>query len=206
MANQRPISDRKQAAIDRLTERYAADELPMEEYERLVADLERVEDERELAVMEDIIGVSAKNGASSGDHGVGTTGFRLPSAFNVNASPNIAGFIPADRVQTCVSAFAERRLSGSWLRKSFVSGVAAFASQVFDFRGVQLPEETVTLEVLALFGSIEIIVPPDMAVRMEAAPFAGEASIASNVAASGTAGTLVVTGNAVFGSVRVRVE
>ena len=194
------LEPRKRAAIDRLTVRFSRDEVPMEEYERLVADIHRAADGRELAVIEDIVGVGSASGPGFGA-----------------AAPDLPGFIPAEQVQTCVAFLSERRFAGSWLNKPVVSAMCCFASQVFDFRHVRLPPGRTTLELMACFGSVEIIVPPSLAVRMEVAPIAAEASVGRGVAvessAAGPVGAesadaplLVVTGNVLFGSVTVQAK
>jgi hypothetical protein len=178
MAASAELETRKNAAIDKLTERYARDELPMEEYERLVADVNRARSPRELEVVEDIVGMA----------------------------PSAGGFIDESQVQSCAAILAERTYGGKWLRKRNIAAATILASQVFDFRSVDLPPGQTTLEVLAVFGSVVIYVPEGVCVRMDAMPVLGSATVGRGVDTAEREGrpVLVVVGNAVFGSIEVK--
>lgn len=192
------LEGRRKAAIDALTERYARDDLPMDEYERLVADVHRARDERELAVVSDIIGVPA--GASSG--------YGAPSASGRAAAAPTEGSGGTWDAQTALAFLAERRHRGDWLRKPNVSAVSVLGSQVFDFREVDLPAGRTTLEAFAFLGSVDVIVPYGLAVRMEAVPVAGDASVGRGVETREYPGQpiLVITGSAVLGSISVKAK
>lgn len=180
------LEARKKRVIDRLTERFSRDDLPMDEYERLVAEVNRVSTPRELAVAEDIAGTAAE-----------------ASSFGTTAA---GGFLDEESVQSCSVILSERRHRGNWLRKPNVAAVTVLASQVFDFTETELPAGRTTLEVVAVLGSVEVIVPSDVSVRLEVVPIAGEASLGRGVSAVERAGSpvLVVTGNAILGSVVVK--
>lgn len=171
------FADKKTAAIEILTKRFSKDELSMEEYERLVSDIQNADSERELSVVADIASGSG-------------------------------GYIDQGDIQTNVAILSERRLSGSWLTKRSVAGITFLASQVFDFRNVHLPAGVTTIELFTIFGAVEIIVPPTLAVRMEVSPLAGEAKLNRGVKTEEETGkaVLLVCGNAIFGSIIVKVK
>lgn len=205
MTETEQVEARKHAAIDRLTERYAHDELPMDEYERLVADINRAATSRELAVVEEIVG------------GQGSPGVRRDGAAPYASSSSDAatrrrdaegGFISEALVQSCEAILAERTHRGNWLRKPNVAATTVLASQVFDFTEVDLPPGQTMIEAVAVLGSIDIIVPEDIAVRVDVSPILGEVKIARGVSTSERDGkpVLVVSGNAVLGSVSIRVR
>lgn len=180
---------RKRQLIDTLTDRYARDELPMEEYERLVADIHRAQDPAELAVVAEIV---------SGSRGEPR-----------NATEPQNGRYPAQRpedVQNEAAVLTERRHTGSWLRKRNVAAITFLASQVFDFRDVPLPAGETILEIFAFLGSVDIIVPEDLAVRMEVVPIAGDASLGRGVMTRerDDRPILVIAGSAMLGSVTVK--
>jgi hypothetical protein len=180
---------RKRQLIDVLTDRYARDELPMEEYERLVADIHRAQNPAELAVVAEI--VSGSRGEMR--KGTETQGER----YSVQRPENI---------QNEAAVLTERRHTGSWLRKRSVAAITFLASQVFDFRDVPLPAGETLLEIFAFLGSVDIIVPDDLAVRMEVVPIAGDASMGRGVLTHERDGRpiLVIAGSAVLGSVTVK--
>lgn len=181
------LEARKKELIDILTGRYASDELPVEEYERLVADIHRAADPRELAVVGDI--VSGSRGESSPVRGAG----------------NYAAAGPA-HVQNEAAVLTERRHSGNWLRKRNVAASTVLASQIFDFRDVTLPPGETILELFVLLGSAEIIVNDDLAVRMEVVPVAGDATLGRGVLTREREGrpVLVLSGSVLLGSVAVK--
>lgn len=186
------LERRRTAAIDQVTERFAKDELGMDEFERLVSDLNQAQNFKELAVLEDIVGT--------------TTGPRGSRA----ASSKMAGGRDADDslsdVQQSNVFLSERKLSGSWLHNPKVLATSLLGSQVIDFRDVDLSVGTIYLEVSVVLGEIEIIVPEDLAVRMEASPILGEASVGRSVNTRETEGRalLIIKGSILLGSVSVK--
>ncbi len=179
------LEDRKNGAIEALTRRFSRGELPMEEYERLVGDIQKAADLRELAVIEDIV-LGDESGPSS--------------------APPMEGFLPPDQIQSSYAVLSERRLSGPWLRKGAAAAVSFLGSHVIDMREVELPPGKTVLDVFALLGSVEIIVPRGLPVRMEAQPVAGEATVGRNVERREREGAplLVVSGSAILGSIVVK--
>jgi len=204
---------RRHLLIDRLTERYAKDELPLTEYERLVQDAQDAVEMQDLAIVEAIVGgtgYTATNGLSASRHGKQSPPNAtqpLNAPLYASQSPDSPFYSP-DLVQSSVSILADRRHTGQWLKKPTVAAIAILGSQIFDFRGIELPVGPTTLEALAILGSLEIIVPSNLAVRMEVLPVAGDATIDKSVETSERPDepVLVVTGNAILGSVRVRVK
>lgn len=188
------IESRKRAAIDTLTARYARDELPMDEYERLVSDITGAASFRELAVVEDIAFGPARAAA--------------PAASSEDGAGNDAagGFLDETAVQSCTAILAERNHRGDWLRKPNVAAATVLASQTFDFTETRLPPGRTTLEVLAVLGEVVVLVPDGLAVRLDVSPVLGEASVARGLSAVARDGEplLVVTGSAVLGSVVVK--
>ncbi|GAB1484502.1 hypothetical protein MASR2M78_33200 [Treponema sp.] len=176
------LERRKSAAIDQLTERFAHDELAMDEYERLVSDLNQAENFKELAVLEDIVGIRTR-----------PRGDRAPEESL------------ADVQQTNVF-LSERKLSGSWLYASKVLASCLLGSQVIDFREVDLSRGTIYLEVSVVLGEIQIIVPEDLAVRMEASAILGDATVGRSVATreDECTGLLIIRGSVLLGSVSVK--
>jgi hypothetical protein len=182
---------RKGRLIDVLTDRYARGELPMEEYERLVADIHRAKEGAELGVVADIVAGSRGGTGNSGsvtDRG----------SFSVGS----------ENIQNDSAMFTERRHAGAWLRKRNVAAITCLASQVFDFRDVSLPAGETLLEVFAFLGSVEVIVPEGLAVRMEVVAHAGDASASRGIETREREGSpvLVIAGSVVLGSVAVKMR
>lgn len=188
---------RRAALADEITDRYARDEIPMDEFERLVARIHMATEPGELDAVAgelDMMGLP-------GDRRTGTS---AGPGRNPASTPD--GFIDDSEVQSCMAILSERRHSGSWLAKRNVAAFTVLATQIFDFRHVDLPPGPTTLEAFALLGSIEVIVPPWLPVRMEAMPLMGETKLKPGVSAAPSAGEpeLVITGAALLGSISVK--
>jgi len=192
------LENRKNSAIDTLTDRFARNDIPMDEYERLVADVNRAQDFRELAVIEDIVSGAAGPAPQSAP-------YRAAASPAGRVDPD-SPFIGEENVQSSYAVLSERRLTGEWLRKPNAAVLSFLGSHVVDMRGMELPPGPTTLEAFALLGSVEIVVPQELAVRMEAVPVAGEVRIGKAVETRERAGepVLVITGNAILGSIEVK--
>ena len=200
------LENRKTSAIDTLTDRFARNDIPMDEYERLVADVNRAQDFRELAVIEDIVSGAAGPSPHSVPHSAPRPAPRRAAASPIARSDPDSPFIGEENVQSSYAVLSERRLTGEWLRKPNAAVLSFLGSHVVDMRGMELPPGPTTLEAFALLGSVEIVVPQELAVRMEAVPVAGEVRIGKTVETRERAGepVLVITGNAILGSIEVK--
>jgi len=178
------LEQRRQAVIDVLTEQFSQDRIAMDDYERLVASAQQANDLMALAQVEDQVPETALAPARE-------------------TAP-----VAAEDIQHLSAFMAERRLGGNWLRGKAVAAFTCMASQVFDFREVSLPPGELRLELFVLMGDARIIVPEDLAVRMEAVPIMADAAVGKRVSTRERAGSpvLVVCGNAIMGSIKVDVK
>lgn len=183
------LEKRKDTAIDVLTDRFSKNELPMEEYERLVADINRVKDSRELAVIEEI---------------VGCTCFQKTEAAPPEAKSDY--FSSEEETQSSYAILSERRLNGNWLHKARASALSILGTHVIDMRALEFVSDHVVLDLFAFLGEIQILVSPEMGVQMEAVPFAGETVLKKGVHALPRHGapTIVIKGSAILGSIVVK--
>ncbi|RPI97250.1 MAG: hypothetical protein EHM31_13825, partial [Candidatus Aminicenantes bacterium] len=91
--------------------------------------------------------------------------------------------------------------------QSFRGGKAevVFGSAEIDLRGAKLAGDKATLDLSAVFGSIDIHVPRDWEIVLEGTPVLGSIdSHKSAVPATGKTATLTIKGAAVFGSIEVK--
>lgn len=112
---------------------------------------------------------------------------------------------PADTVLTILGS-TERR--GTWIAPRTLAVRSILGSTVLDFRHAQLPVGVVDVVVSAILGSIEVVVPPGLAVEVHGSGILG--SFESMSRAPGTPDperpVLRVRGVALLGSVEVRTE
>ena len=82
---------------------------------------------------------------------------------------------------------------------------AVFGSMELDLREAALADGGAVLETTVVFGSLELLIPPEWRVNIETTTTFGEAGMKrTQPTESETAGVLTVTGTVVFGSIEVK--
>ncbi|MDR3342983.1 MAG: hypothetical protein LBT14_09415 [Treponema sp.] len=186
--------ERKNRAIESLSVQFSRNSLPLEEYERLVEYIHRVESERELAIVEKIVDETARYAGYEQ-----RTSREAPAAIN-----------PEGKVQRKVSFLANREISGLVLSKSRCSFLAFLGNNSINIQEGDLPPGRTEVEVVSVLGLTIINVPANVRVIVEATPLAGgifvEGAGTSMVAGETRGGPeLVITGGAYFGNITIRV-
>jgi hypothetical protein len=118
-------------------------------------------------------------------------------------TPDRVGGTPTTRHSKAIFSGVVRR--GQWIVPSHYRIKAAFGGADLDLRKAQLESHEVVIEVKAVFGGVNVVVPPDIAVVIDGSgifgAFAGDAE--ENQPPAG-APVVRVTGKAVFGGVAVQ--
>ena len=112
----------------------------------------------------------------------------------------------ADAPFAVSAAFGQTRRSGSWQAPRHVEANASFGEVVLDFRQAELLPGLTEVSANANFGSVRIIVPPDLPVECVGSATMGDFSGYSH-SSSGRPESdphLRIGGQAFFGSVEVR--
>src|SRR5690349_19912696 len=173
--------------LERLSEGFARDELSLDDFESRVdrAYAARAESERRGLVAD--LAEPAPAALA-----------RAPEV--ALASPPVAD---GSRLALAVFGIIERRVSGGLGSRSRVLSV--FDNVELDLRELRLPPGVTELHVRAVFGNIELTVPPTIAVECQGSPVFGSFATLDRVPhdSSGQA-VLRIVGNAVFGNVEVR--
>jgi hypothetical protein len=185
------IEERKNQAIEALSTQFSQNALPLEEYERLVEYINRVESERELAIVDKIVSETALY-----------AGNPAPSPAPLSAAPAQAD----DGEPTLdLALFSNREVSGDMLLTSRRVFMALFGNTIFTIRDGELPAGRTVLRVKAVFGNVVIKVPPSLAVSMEAVAYLGNAVSRSQGERLPGRPELVITGGAYLGNIEVKV-
>ena len=183
----------REAALDRLTEAFAADRIHMEEYESRVAVAQNARDDSELARA--LSGLPALGGAPSGfserRDSAEAPGNRIDA--RLSGGSNIA----------CV--MGERRLEGDWLSGDRVSSATIMGSTSLDLRDSALPPGRLKLEVFVFMGELRVVVPRGLCVRLNVFPFMGDACMDRDVGSRVEPGKpyLEIDGFVMMGSIRI---
>lgn len=87
-----------------------------------------------------------------------------PEPLAAPAAPSTALAAPSDRV---LAVFGAGVRKGKRVMPAHARAVAVFGGCEFDLREAIFPEAPVVIECYAVFGGVEIVVPPDIEVRTE---------------------------------------
>lgn len=177
------LRDRREATIQLLADSFAADLLTVEQFDERLA---RAHAATTLAELEALVADLQPPAKST-------------ALVKLTVEPALA---PArKRIR---SLFGNIERHGAWVAPDTLAVSAIAGSVVLDFREARFSAPSVELDVRVVFGSLEIIVPPQLAVECEAS------NVFGNVACHGGAAVadperpiLRIRGSAIFGSVEV---
>lgn len=190
----------KQAAIDRLTEAFAADRIDMDEYERRAALANAARLPRELdELTADLPAVSRASGRPAAPRRPEPS--RGAESHGLRVNPDLAGGAP----MTTGCVMGDRHLAGNWLSGDRVSSFTVMGSTKIDLREVDLPPGPLKIEVFTLMGETRIIVPRGLPVRMSAFALMAESRVDREVEQQtrGAESWVEVSGFAMMGELRV---
>jgi len=190
----------KQAAIDRLTEAFAADRIDMDEYERRAALANAARLPRELdELTADLPAVSGGSGRPSAPRRPEPP--RGTESYGLRVNPDLTGGVP----MTTGCVMGDRRLAGNWLTSDRVSSFTVMGSTKIDLREVDIPPGPLKIEVFTLMGETRIIVPRGLPVRMSAFALMAESHVDREVdqQTRGAESWVEVSGFAMMGELRV---
>ena len=189
------VEERKNKAIENLSATYAKNRLPLEEYERLVEYINKIESERELIIVEKMV------------EEYGSEESRSPSANNdhddeADYSPE---YIPHHDQNSFnnLTVLSTRVFSGTV--KSGTRSVCILGSQRINIRKADLERQQTLLNVVSILGDTSIYIEPGIRVLNRAIPILGDASMNQKVARQERSGDpeLVILGKAILGNITV---
>jgi hypothetical protein len=175
----------REQTLAQLSECFARDELSLDDFERRVDAAYASSVESELAAL--VADLSAPATALAAARGAAI----VPAA---GAPALRAGLARA------VFGNVERRVAGAVPSGARVSSV--FGNVEIDLRELELPPGVTELHVLAVFGNVELTVPPTIAVECHGSPVFGSFASVARVAPGEP--VLRIIGSAVFGNVEIK--
>jgi hypothetical protein len=178
-----PARQQREKAIEKLCEHFAADHIQADELERLI---DRAHTARSLAELQALV-------------------TNLP----VLADKAQAGAsIPAKHVelhQTIVAIMGGADRKGSWAPAKLTRVFALMGGASLDFRDVRMPPGTTEVQIAAIMGGVEIIVPPGLRVACDGIGIMGgfeqSGAVGADVPDDGP--LLRITGLALMGGVEI---
>ncbi|HET6585871.1 MAG TPA: LiaF domain-containing protein [Nannocystaceae bacterium] len=174
-------------ARERIGEGYALDLIDADELDRRLDALERAATAAEVeALVADLV----------------------PPAAAEPANPQVVALVPCVDVPeraSVVAMFSETKRVGQWLPGRANDVRAVFASVQLDLREAHLGAGTTYFHATVVFGELEIIVPPGLAVDVDCNVMFGEVDQDESLAPRDSSGMRVrVDGRVWFGSVTIR--
>lgn len=215
--------------IDALTSAFAAGELSMDEFEKRVETANRSDDEatlrRLLADLPRFAGddrgqVSSANYTVSASSAAGTASTNSTTgADNTAWSRDWKQYADSmkDRYRHArgyeyrrkadqVAIFSSSRRIGRWTLPKRLDSVAIFGSCLIDMRQADISPEGGHIEAVGLFGSVQILVPPGLNVRVNGVSIFGSATGSGDIIGDSAAPWVEIEAVAIFGSVEVKVS
>lgn len=144
--NKIAVRDAREKAIAVLTDAFARDAIEMEELET------RLSRAHAATSLEEIDTLVADLSPPS-------------SAVAVRAPERVLAESETRERQTIVAMMGGAERRGVWSCARELRAIAVMGGTVLDFREAKLPAGVVELEIFALMGGVEVIVPPDLAVE-----------------------------------------
>ena len=154
------VEERKEKAIDSLSSSFAKNKLPLEEYERLVEYINKIESERELVVVEKMV---AEYGAGSGE----------PKESSYNDEDDSPDYHPNNQgtLSSNLTVLSSRTFSGPL--KSGAQFISVLGSEHIKIRKADLNKKKTVLNVVSILGESVISVESGIRVNTSAIPILG---------------------------------
>jgi hypothetical protein len=149
------VHDARERAIAALSDAFANDTLDVDEFERRVTRAHVTESVEEITAL-------------TGDLPAATTELRPAT---VALAPAALGGEVAPETVYAIFGGVDRR--GSWTVPRRWRVVATFGGAQLDLREARFPTGVIDLEVRAVFGGVQIIVPPGLAVEVQGTAIMG---------------------------------
>jgi hypothetical protein len=121
--------------------------------------------------------------------------------------PREDGTVATGQASKIVAVFSGATRKGQWHVEPNVSVVAVFGGVELDFRDAKLSQREITINAMAVFGGISIVVPPEMCVTDSGSAVFGGREIdarGDTGSADPQAPVLRLTGACVFGGIDVK--
>jgi len=190
------VEERKEKAIENLSDNFAKNRLPLEEYERLVEYIQKIESERELIVVEKM--VAEYGGVESPKKSV-YSGNELP-----DEDDEVDNYQRPEHQGSSLTVLSSRTISGPI--ESGMQFVSILGSEHIKIRKVDLSRRKTVLNVVSILGESVISVESGIRVSNRAVPVLGGSWTDRKVERNADDGEpeLVISGAALLGNITVK--
>lgn len=179
------LRDRREAVIQILTDSFANDLLDVDAFEERLSRAHAAAAVAELDVL------------------VADLQPLPETAQRVQLAKIPVGGVP-DRPRTLSAVFSNIQRRGVWQVPSAITARSVFGNAELDFRDAQFAAGVTELRVRAVFGNVEIVVPPHLAVECDGSAVFGNFEQGEHAVADPERPVLRIVGVAVFGNVEIK--
>ena len=185
------VEERKEKAIENLSDSFAKNKLPLEEYERLVEYINKIESERELVLVEKIV-----------------------AEYNVEESPKVSTYTDKEdtpepysyrrgQQNSNLTVLSTRTFSGPV--ESGAQFVSILGSEQIKIKKMDLPGRQTVLNVVSILGDSVISVESGIRVSNRTIPILGSSWTDHKVDEQAEEGEpeLIISGTALLGNITV---
>ena len=182
------IEKRKEKAIESLSDSFAENRLPLEEYERLVEYINKIESERELVLVEKLVAEHSRP---------------EEPVYDNDDDEDEPDFQPS-RSSGNVAILSSRTFSGPL--KSGSEFVSLLGSAYIKIRKADLAKQQTVLNIVSILGDCTISVESGIRVKNKAIPILGSSSVNNKVSklAESDEPELKISGIALLGNISVK--
>jgi len=194
------IEERKEKAIENLSDSYAKNKLPLEEYERIVEYIHKIESERELVVVEKIV---AEYDAGYDDSGAPQENSAETSA-EASDDDEPDSYHGQGNLANNLAVLSSRVFQGPL--KPGAQFVSILGSTSIKVRKADLSKKRTTLNLVSILGNNVVYVEPGIRVANKVVPVLGSTDVNQKVdkQARSSDPELVLSGVALLGDISVR--
>ena len=179
------LRDRRESAIQQLADSFAADLLTMDQFDERVARAHGATSVAELDALVTDLPPPA--------------GGKSTALVPLTVEPSLT---PAPK--RFRSWFGNLERHGAWVVPAELAVGAVFGNAVIDFREARFSAQTITLDARVVFGNLEVIVPPQLAVECEGSSVFGNIeSHGGGAVADPERPMLRIRGTVLFGNIEV---
>ncbi len=191
----------RETTIEQLSDGFARDELSLEEFESRVDRAYAATEHAEVRAL-----VSDLTVAQTAPVRVESSAEPGP-AMEAATRPAGAALARIGEPQAALAIFGNVERHGRWVVAPKSRALAVFGNAELDLRAAILEQGVTEIEVKAVFGNVEIIVPPTLCVECHGASIFGNFEALERMPSEPDGSpTLRITGKAIFGNVEIRTQ
>ena len=187
------IEERKEKAIDNLSDSYARNRLPLEEYERLAEYINKIESERELEIVEKIV-----------------AGYGAERSFEKEPPKGVCYDDEDEQEISCrppdnnLTILSSRKFQGPL--KTGSQFISILGDAKIEVRKTNLGKRQTVLNLVSILGDNVVFVEPGIRVICKAMPVLGSTGVNQKVEKMARDGEpeLIISGAALLGDISVK--